>query len=259
MPEPLASWAGLVMLVLGGLAYGVLRVVRWRRPDLRLRPLHAYDSLDKQFAQVVETGGRLHVSLGAGSITGPETAVSLAGLSILEAVAADATVADQPPVVTLGDATLLLPAADVIRRAHEQLGALGTYDPLAARLVGLDAATLAAGAMPLIRGELIRGSLLIGSFGPEVALMAEAGYRQRLPQTVGSDRLEGQAVGLAMADHVLIGEEVFAARAYLTEDGQPARGSLAAQRGLMVEDLLRWVVVAALIAGAALQTLGMLR
>lgn len=259
MPESLLIWVGLGIVVFGAVAYGALAALPWRRLGLRLRPLHAYDSLHGQFARVVETGGRLHVSLGAGGIVGPETAVSLAGLSILDAVAQDATVADQPPIVTLGDATLLLPAGDVVRRAHERLGALGTYDPLASRLVGLDPVTLAGGAMPLIRDPSIRGNLLIGSFGSEVALMTEAGFRQRLPQTVGSDRLEGQAIGLAMADHVLIGEEVFAARAYLTDDEQPTGSALAAQRGLLVEDLLRWGVVAAVIAGAVLQTLGLLR
>jgi hypothetical protein len=91
--------------------------------------------------------------------------------------------------------------------------------------------------------------VLIGSFGPEVVLMAEAGRRQRIPQTIGSDRLEAQATAYAMADYPLIGEEIYTARAYIKGDS-PSMGSIATQ------DILRWVAIGAIVVGLIIKTLG---
>jgi hypothetical protein len=55
-----------------------------------------------------------------------------------------------------------------------------------------------------------------------------------------------------MADHPLIGEELYVASAYLT--GKPAPlASLASQ------DILRWLLIVAIIVGAVMETLGLLR
>ena len=98
---------------------------------------------------------------------------------------------------------------------------------------------------------MVRGNMVIGSFGSEVALIAEAGHRVDIPQTIGSDRLEAQAAAYAMAQHPLIGEEIFVSRAYLTDE-VTAIGSLATQ------DVLRWVLIGLIIFGTVMQSLGLL-
>jgi hypothetical protein len=189
--------------------------------------------------------------VGPGGLIGRETGTTLAALSVLDAASTASVIGDELPVATTGDATTLLAAADTLRRAYERVDDLEKYETKAARLVALDATAMAAGATSIIADDDVQANVLVGSFGPEAALMMEAGYRQRIPQTLGSDRLEGQAVALAMADHALIGEEVYAARAYL--DGTPPSVG-----GLAAEDILRWVIVALIAAGVVLETLGML-
>jgi hypothetical protein len=217
-----------------------------------LRPLSAYEALSGQVGEAVESGGRVHVSTGPGSIVGEDTTATLAGLVVLEAVAERSAISDRPPLGTTGDATALLAVSDAIRRAYRRQGALARLDPTASRLVAIDPLTFAAGATSLIVDEDTTANVLIGSFGQEVALMTEAGAREGLSQSVGSARIEGQAVAFVAADHPLIGEEMFVAGAYLGK-GPAWLGSLAAQ------DVLRWLLVAAIGLGVVLKTINVLR
>jgi hypothetical protein len=84
--------------------------------------------------------------------------------------------------------------------------------------------------------DRVSGNVLVGSFGPEIALVLEAAARRRQSSVAGSADLIGQAVGYAMSDYSLIGEEMFVAGAYL--------GDSAAQRGSIVTlDVLRWLLI----------------
>ena len=67
----------------------------------------------------------------------------------------------------------------------------------------------------------------------------------------GSDNLNAQAVILAGAQQPLIGEEMFAAGAYL-EPGPLQTASLTLQ------DVLRWLIIAAILGGSVLMLVGWL-
>jgi hypothetical protein len=243
---------GLILVGVGLLLYIAFTFLAHRGFKPTLRPLRGYDMLPKQVGQAIESGGRVHVSLGPNSLIGEKVGVTLAGLSVLDIASHASAISDLSPVATTADATTLLVAGDFIRRAYRQKGTLERYEATAARLVALDPVALAGGATSIVADDDVRANILIGSFGPEVALIAEAGERHGISQTIGSDRLEAQAVGYVMADQALVGEEIFAARAYLTEESA-ATGSLIAQ------DILRWIIAGIITVGAILQTFGLLR
>jgi hypothetical protein len=111
---------------------------------------------------------------------------------------------------------------------------------------------MAGGATSIIADDNVRANVLAGSLGSEITLMAEAGQRKHLTQVAGSDRLQAQAAAYVMADHVLLGEELYGARAYLTKEPT-------AIAGLAVEDILRWIIIAALLFGGIPSILGLMR
>jgi hypothetical protein len=88
--------------------------------------------------------------------------------------------------------------------------------------------------------EQLNANILMGSFGPELALILEASDRRRQVSVAASDQLEGQAVAFAMSDESLIGEEMFAGGAYLGD------GS-AQVAGVVTMDALRVLVVAGML------------
>src|SRR5574340_1110619 len=103
------------------------------------------------------------------------------------------------------------------------------------RLAGATPFSYAAGTMSIVRDENISANLLIGDFGPEVALITDASTRAGSPAIGGTDDPAAQAVLYAAAQEPLIGEEVFAAPAYL--GGNPAHAA-----SLVLQDILRWLL-----------------
>lgn len=252
MLDLIQNFLGLGLVLFGLLLYVAFTFLVRAGFRPTLRPLAGYDRLSDHVGQAIESGGRLHVSLGPNSIIDVRTATTIAGLSILDEATGQSTIGDHPPVVTTADATTLPVAADTILRAYRRTNQLDNYSVQSARLVALDALSLAGGATSIIHDDHVKTNILVGSFGPEVTLMAEAGQRLDIPQTIGSDRLEGVAAAFAMADEPLIGEEMYVSRAYLTDDPS-ATGALAAQ------DILRWGIIGLIIFGTILQTLGLAR
>jgi hypothetical protein len=109
----------------------------------------------------------------------------------------------------------------------------------------------AAGAVALIHDEEMGANLLLGSFGDEVALITEAGDRSESLTLAGTDNLAGQAVLFATAQEPLIGEETYAGGAYMGAGGMH-------NASLVAQDILRWVIILALLVGAALKLAGVL-
>jgi hypothetical protein len=72
-----------------------------------------------------------------------------------------------------------------------------------------------------------------------------------LLQVAGSDVLNTQALITSTADHVLLGEEMFTAGAYLTR-----RPALIAS--LQVQDVLRITAVIAILVGVVVKSLGLI-
>jgi hypothetical protein len=96
----------------------------------------------------------------------------------------------------------------------------------------------------MMNNERASSNIMAGSFGSELALIMAAGQRRDTPVYAVSDQLTGQAVAYAMADAPLLGEEIFVATPYL--DDNIARASEA-----VVMDILRWLLILAMLAGVA--------
>jgi hypothetical protein len=248
----LTNILGLLLVILAVLLMAGFAFVARQGFKPPLRQITGYDALARQDGQAVESGGRVHISLGSGGNNRDDTGTTLAGLAMLDYVADASSISDLSPVATTGDATTLPVMSDTIRRAYARKGVPEKFEPISARLVSLDPFSMAGGTTSLIVDDDVRANVLVGSFGAEMALPAEAGQRRRIPQVAGSDRLPGQAVAYVMADHPLIGEEMFVSRAYLTQEPS-AIAALAAQ------DILRWIAIAAILVGSVLSIFGLIR
>ena len=240
----------LVVLIFLGLIV-VFTAMRWKEPKRNLREISAFARLDEAIGQAVEAGKRLHVSLGWGGVNGIEGASAVVGLSVLRNIGHLASVSDRPPVATSGEGTLAILSRDTLQSAFDYIGAPELYDPTAGQLTGLTPFAYASGTLPTIFDENVSASILAGHFGSEVALITDAGERSASLTLGGSDSLPAQAVMYASAQEPLIGEELYASSAYI-HPGPVQVASLRAQ------DVLRWLVVAAILAGVVLKLAGAL-
>lgn len=244
------GFAGLGIVGLVAIFMAVFAFIH-RRSPFTFRNIRAFSRVRRAASMVVEDGTRLHISLGSASVLTPAGASALAGLALLRRLGEITSLSDRPPVATTGSGVLNLLAQDTLRAAHETVAIDQTFDMNQARLTGFTPLSYAAGVMPSIRDENISTNVLIGNFGPEVGLLIEAADRQNTPIIAASDSLPAQAVLYAASAEPLIGEELFAAGAYVQAGATHAAS-------LVVQDILRWLIIVALIAGAVLKLVGSL-
>jgi hypothetical protein len=236
----------IVLVSVPLLFYALSRVRAGRKPSLR--PLPAFDRLSGVSGRAAESGQLLHVGLGTGGISGPQTAISLAGLKVLEHLADQAAACESCLVVTVADPTLLPAAQEVLRQAYARRGKSKVFSPNLVRLLAPEPAAYAAGVMGILEGENPLANVTIGAFGDEYLLIGETGAKKGIEQVAGTDDPAALAFMYVTAQETLIGEEIFAAGAYLQENAE----SLA---GLMVQDWWRYLVVVFIVAGVLWQTL----
>jgi hypothetical protein len=248
----MSIWLGLagfgVVFFSAALMLG-LSFLRRKTPSV-IRDIPAFTHLRQAVGLVVEDGSRLHVSLGRGALTTIQSASALAGLALLHRLADLTSAGDQPPVATSGDATLAILSQDTLQTAAK-FSERASFDSTAGRLTGLTPFSFAAGAIPVIRDENVSANVLMGNFGVEVALLTDAVERENTFVLAGSDNVAAQAVIYASTQELLIGEEIFAAGGYV-ESGPLHIASL------NVQDILRWLIIAAILVGALLTLAGVL-
>ena len=222
-----------------------------RRWPVVFRPLKGLDALGQAIERAVEDGRRVHLSLGTGSVIGSDSAPALAGLATLSHIAKTTSMSDKPVVASAGDGAMAILAQDTLRTAYVQAGASGRYEPTSGRLLGPSPFSYIATLPTMIETEDVSVHLLVGSFGVEGGLAADFGEREGALVLAGTDDVQSQALLYVTAEHPLIGEEVFATGAYLGID-RMHRASLRAQ------DIIRILVVAAILVGTVLRTIGIL-
>jgi hypothetical protein len=241
------------LLAIGVLVgFAVLLVVR-TGTELRwpttLRALPAFDDLRKAIERSVEAGERVHLSLGTGTLIGGESGPALAGLAAMAETAEVTLEADRPMVVSSGDGSLTAAAQDALRGKLGRMGAADRFHWTSARMLAPAPFAYVATLPGLLDAERVSVHLLLGHFGSEGALAADMGARQRSFVLAGTDSVPTQALFFATADRPLIGEETFAAGAYLGAGGMQ-------RASLRVQDLLRLVLIIVIVVGTILRTLG---
>lgn len=246
-----SSLLGLLFVILFLTLMVVFTIIGRKSLRRNLREIAAFARIRRQIGLAVEAGQRLHISLGHGGLLGTQAGSALVGLSMLQRVARAASISDRPPVATSGEAVEAMLSQDTQRAAYQHVGAENQYEYSSGQVSGLTPFSYAAGTLPVIYDQQVSTNILSGSFGAEVALITEAAERNGSLTMGGSDSLPAQAVLYATADEPLIGEELYAGGAYL-QAGPTHTASLRAQ------DVLRWVLVIVILAGAFLKLVGVL-
>lgn len=222
-----------------------------RKRKREKREIPGYNHLKRAIGLAVETGNRLHISIGRGSLVGIEGSAALAGLSILERITRMASSSDRPPIVTSGEGSLSILTQDVLRTTYISARAEAQYNPNASRLTGVTPLAYAAGAMTLVPDEQVSTNILVGHFSSEAALLTESGEQFGKTSFGSSEELTGQAVLYATTQEPIVGEEIFAGGAYL--EAGPAH-----EASLQVQDIFRWLIILIILLGAVARLAGLM-
>ncbi len=238
----------LFIILFVALLLPILSIVQRKSPP-RFRLIPAFRALRRAVDLSIEDGKQVHVSLGRGDLLTLQAASGLAGLSMWRHLAAQTAVGDRPPLITAGEGGLVILGQDTTRTAYRAALAEELYHPLVARLGGLSPFAYAASTLPLLQEKRISTHIFLGHFGVESLLLGEAAERNQVFFVAASDDLTAQAGLFALAPHPLLGEEIFAAAAYLG-------ASSSNQASLSAQDALRWMLILALLILPVLKFFG---
>jgi hypothetical protein len=240
----------LVFLAIWVVNYAALR----DRPPVILRRIVAYDIIRDTLAEAAEDGRPVHLSLGTAGITDVNSMQTMAALTVLDYLSEQAVATTNMPLVTTANPTTLLLANNIASRPFEDRGRLVQFDAQSVRFMGgvgeTAVSAYTAGVLDLLDRQAVTANFMLGHFGDECVVIGEQAARNSVLQVAGSGDPSALALMSLTADHLVLGEELFAAGAYLSR--LPWHVS-----GLLAQDSARWIFVVLAAVVVALKTLGL--
>ena len=213
-----------------------------------LRPLAAYARISQLASHATESGRAIHVALGSGRIGGEATPEAMMGLAVFDYVARHTGPHGHSAQATAADPTILASAQGILHTARSESGYPEMYTGRDVQFSGPQPFAYAAGALEAVADKEPLAIFLLGQFNAEGMWLSEAGGSRGILELGGTAEPAGAALMSLSLDEAIVGEELFAAGAYLH---RPLHlGSLAAQ------DFLRIVIILTILAGVAMRSLG---
>lgn len=217
---------------------------------VEIRRLAGLDAIEEAIGRAVETGRPVFDIIGMGSFTdsyAPQTVAALSVLSYVSGICARLGAKLYAPQADVG----VMPVAiELVRDAYISEGKLEDID-LDEQLPYLSSSQFAwAGGIIGMASRLKpAANIMIGPFWAESMMFAETFDRIGAMQVGGTARMYQIPFFAALCDYVLIGEEMFAAGAYVSKDPQQI-GSIQAQDWYKIGAIILSII------GAILATVG---
>jgi hypothetical protein len=217
------------------------------RQDLFIRKIAGLNAIDEAVGRATELGRKVLYVPGISSIDENQTIASLAVLShVARMTARYNTELDVPNKDPLTFAS----ARETVKEAYIQEGRPDLYNDSIVHYVTYDQFAYTASVSGIMMRERPATNFLIGSFAAESLLLAETGQACGAIQIAGTAEIAQLPFFVCACDYTLIGEELYAAGAYLSRD--PAMlGSIKGQ------DWTKALVGLAIIVGTLAATTGL--
>jgi hypothetical protein len=231
-----------------GLLFALLSTVLRRRRMILFRPIPAFRILNQMMSRSVEQSQSLHLALGSGGLLGGHSTIGFSGLATLENLSRVSLIADRPAASTTGDGGLDLLSRDILNQTYRQAIKLGINQRAQARFTGATPGSYITGTLTALLDESYSGSVLIGDFNTLAVLLTGLPFHDHAA-LAATDSLATQAAFYVCSEETLLGEDVYAAGAYTAPNSSRSAS-------LLVQDVLRWLVVALTVAAIMLKVTG---
>ena len=219
-----------------------------------LRALKPLNRLRSLLGQSAESGRILHYSPGSGGLNDQTGAAeTLSSLTTLGEVSRGAARAGASLEVSANDTLTYLAAGDVAQIEFDDAGRSEDFSRDNVHFITQqDRLAYIAGVESSLNSDAVAGTVMLGRFDAEYLLAGETASRLNIPQIAGSSRVEAMPLMIisAGADETLLGEEIYAAPAYLSR-----RPALLAS--LRAQDALRLLIIAVIILGVIAASTGL--
>lgn len=212
-----------------------------------IRRISGLEAIDEAVGRATEMGRPVHFSPGIASMSEEAAAQTLAGLAVLGYVSRLTAKYDTTLIVTNRMPEVLPITEEVVRQSYLTEGKPDNYNPDNIRFLSDEQFAYAAGCMGIMSREKVAANIMMGAFWAESLVFAEGGFIAGSIQVAGTANTHQLPFFIAACDYCLIGEELFAAGAYLSQDPMQVAG-------IKVQDLGKIAAVLLIVAGTLATT-----
>jgi hypothetical protein len=208
----------MMAALLGPAIYFILRARRGRKPKIRRIP--GIDAIEEAIGRATELGRPIVFTTG---LTGLSPLL-YACLGILSHVARRAARMGTRLIVPQCDYEVMPIVEEAVREAYRDEGKLEEFRREDIRFLSPSQFAFASGYMGIVHRERAATCFLFGSFAAESLILGEAGQQVGAMQVAGTTSNEQVPFFITTCDYTLIGEELYAAGAYLSQESSQLGG-----------------------------------
>lgn len=226
----------------------ILVYTKWAKEGkpLFLRKIPGLDAVEEAVGRATEMGRPVLFIPGIAELDEIET---IAGVSILGRVAKITAQYDTPLTVPVRYPLVLAASQEVVEQSYIEMGKKDSYDKDIVRYVAGEQFAFTANVNGYMMREKPATNIYMGAFFAESLLLAETGNAAGSIQIAGTARPEQLPFFIAACDYTLMGEELYAASAYLSHEPVMLGG-------LKGQDFVKVIIVICIIIGVILVSLG---
>ncbi len=185
--------------------------------ELFIRRIAGLSAVDEALGRATEMG-RPVLFLPSGGLAAVSDIQTLAGLIILGQVAKKTAEFDTPLLVPVSDPLVMTLAREIVKTSYTDAGRPDAFRPENIRYLTNEQFAYTAGVDGIMLREKPAANFMIGTFYAESLILAETGYSTGAIQIAGTAQISQLPFFVAACDYTLIGEEIYAASAYLSRE-----------------------------------------
>lgn len=182
--------------------------------NYEIRRIVGIDKVEEAVGRSVEMGRPISFTTG---LTGLSPLL-YACMGILRHVVGKVAKFGTPLIISSGDPETIALIDSTTQRAYRDSKKSSSYDPAYIRFLSSEQFAFASGYIGLIERENVGATFIFGSYAAESLILASAGQRVGAMQIAGTTAPEQVPFFVTTCDYTVIGEELYAAGAYLTKD-----------------------------------------
>ncbi len=231
-----------VLLLCGFIMFYINRAKAGKK--IFIRKIAGLDAVDEAVGRATEMGKKIFYIPGTQDMDNVQT---IAGVTILGRVAEKAAQYDTWLEVPVSRSLVMVTAKEVVKEAYAKAGRPDAFHEDQVHYLTDDQFGYAAGIDGMVVREKPATIFYMGAFYAESLILAETGNSIGAIQIAGTGMPSQLPFFVAACDYTLIGEELFAASAYLSREPKLI-GSLKGQ------DVGKGLILAAILLGILLET-----
>jgi len=241
--------SGLLTLII--ICGAVLFMIYRARQGLEseVRRVAGIDVIDEAIGRSTEMGRPVHITNGLATLYSSGAPQTIAGLSVLSYVAKKCAQNGIPLITTIYVPETIPIVMEMYREASVLAESPEWFDDYNIRYMSSHRFSYATGVQGVLQREKPAASFLMGSFMAEALIFAESGYLAGAMQVAGTAATSQIPFFVAVCDYTLLGDELYAAGAYLSQDAVQM-ASIAGQ------DVGKYLAMILLLVGLILSAMG---